>query len=393
MKRMRINYASYGLPLTGGARTLLTLASHLAERGHDVSFTILERRVKVDLPMSKKVKIIGGEIPWAMKLMDPLFYAYSRGMWKTDYIRFGWMLEMLKMNVPFDFDKLLYNEIPDSDISAATHATSAFPVNMAAGPVKVHHLQHFDAVFATNPYEKARLLEAMKLPLLKVANSTWLQKKLKSDLNQESVFVPWGIDTETFNTKPTYGEGLKNIFTREDGELYVVSLGRSTRWKGLPELFEALKYIKKKRPELNIKLILYGKEPKIKDQSPVPCIYLQGPSDEELKFLYQNSDAVVTPSHYESFPLPPIEGMACGAKVVTTPYGVEDYAVNDYNSIIVKPQDLKSLANGLIKALTDKELGTELKQNGPRTAKQFTWERSVDKIEKIYYDALKESHR
>jgi glycosyltransferase involved in cell wall biosynthesis len=388
---LKINYTLYSLALTGGTRSILTLSSYLANRGHEVSITVPERRMMVELPMNRNVRIIGGDVPWLLKLFDPFFYVYSRGRLKTDFIRFEAMLEKIGINVRFDIDKLLCDAIPESDVSAATFSLTAFPVNLAKARAKIYHMQHFETIFARTPYDKKRVLQSYTLPLTRIANSSWLKNKLKKELGVESTCVSWGMDQKVFNTKRLNFDHLSRIFDRSDGTLYVMSLGKSIRWKGLPELFDALKYIKKKRPDLRIKLVLYGNEPRLKELSPVECEYVYSPPDRELVYLYQNSDVVVTASHYESFPAPPLEGMACGTKVVTTPYGVEDYAKSGYNAVIVRPKDVKSLAQGIIKALTDERLGEELKRNGPLTAKRFTWKRSADAIERIYKRALDSS--
>ena len=388
MKPMKINYTLYGIGLTGGVRTLLTLANGLAERGHEVSFNILERRVEIDLPINKKINIIQGNVPWLVKLFDPMFYIYSGGTRKMDYLTLEGFLRKMGVKISFNLDKALYSTIPEADVSVATAFPTAFPVSLSKSKAKIYQMQHFETLFSNNQYDTERVLASYKLPLTRIANSSWLKKKIKEKLNVDSTVVPWGIDTEIFNTKKIESKNLSKIFNRSKNYLYILSLGKSTRWKGLPELFAALEYIKKKRSDLKPILILYGQEPSLKNNSPIECEYVLKPSDKELVYLYQNSDVVVTPSHCESFPLPPLEGMACGAKVVTTPYGTEDYAKNGYNSIIVKPNDIKSLAEGIIKTITDERLNEILRKNGPHTAKQFTWKKSIDKIETIYKKSL-----
>ena len=388
MNPMKINYTLYGIALTGGVRTLLTLANGLAKKGHEVSFNILERRVKIDLPINKKINITQGNVPWFIKFFDPMFYIYSKGTRKTDYLMLEGFLGKMGIKISFDLDKALYNTIPEADVSVATAFPTAFPVHLSKSKAKIYQMQHFETLFSNSQYDTRRVLASYKLPLTRIANSSWLKNKLKEELNVNSNLVPWGIDTEIFNTKKIESKNLSKIFNRSEKYSYILSLGKSTRWKGLPELFAALEYIKKKEPNLKLILILYGQEPTLKNSSPIECEYVFKPSDKELVYLYQNSDVVVTPSHSESFPLPPLEGMACGAKVVTTPYGVEDYSKNGYNSIIVKPNDIKSLAEGIIKAITDERFNEILRKNGPRTAKQFTWKKSINKIEAIYKKSL-----
>ena len=382
---MKINYCFYGLGKTGGIRVLLTLASKLAERGHDVSITVPQRRFGY-FDINKKIKVIQGVVPNIIKILDPLFYIHTRGKSKIDVLYLQSLLLKLGINLYLDIDHSIYNILPETDIQIATFYPTAFPVSISKARAKIYHMQHFETVFTNNEYEKQRALLSYRLPLKRIANSSWLKSKLKHELGVDADYVPWAIDTKIYNTTPVQSNRLEGLFRRENKELYILSLGRSIRWKGLLELINALKYIKKIKPNLNIKLILYGTEPNLK--SLYPCEYVYAPSDKELVFLYQNVDMVVIPSWYESFPYPPLEGMACGTKVVTTKYGVEDYAIDGFNAVIAEPQNIKSLAQSIVKTLTNETLGENLKHNGPKTAKKFTWKRTTDLIERIYLKEL-----
>ena len=97
--------------------------------------------------------------------------------------------------------------------------------------------------------------------------------------------------------------------------------------------------------------------------------------------LYSECDVVISASWYESFPLPPIEAMACGIPVVTTQYGIEDYAFDNINALVVPPRDPQSMADAILRLLDDNNLGLRLSEEGIKTAKKFTWENTVDKIE------------
>jgi glycosyltransferase involved in cell wall biosynthesis len=98
---------------------------------------------------------------------------------------------------------------------------------------------------------------------------------------------------------------------------------------------------------------------------------------------------LVSASWYESFPLPPLEAMACGLPVITTPYGTEDYAFDGVNAIVVPPQDPKVLAEAIIRLLDDKDLREKLSKEGLNTAKKFTWDKTTDKVEELFKNALK----
>ena len=44
-----------------------------------------------------------------------------------------------------------------------------------------------------------------------------------------------------------------------------------------------------------------------------------------------------------------------------------------------------------MRLLNDEDLREQFRKEGPKTAKQFTWDKTIDKVEKLFKKALKES--
>jgi len=101
--------------------------------------------------------------------------------------------------------------------------------------------------------------------------------------------------------------------------------------------------------------------------------------------LYAQSDIVVCPSWYESFPLPPIEAMACGTAVVTTRYGTEDYAVDGHNAIVVRPRVVGDFVTALDALVRMPELRGRLARNGRAMAESLTWDTAVAAREELLW--------
>ena len=195
-----------------------------------------------------------------------------------------------------------------------------------------------------------------------------------------------GVDLPVVNPAVDHEFFFPRDIEKDTEKLRVVAFGKQTRWKGFPELLEAMKTVMSKVK--NVEFIVYGGS-RPDYPSSVPYTFLQSPSDEQLATLYSSADVVVTSSWYESFPLPPIEAMACGAPVVTTQYGTEDYAFDEQNALVVPPRDPLSLANAIERLLEEDNLREQFKREGPKTAKLFTWNKTVDQVEKIFKSSLK----
>lgn len=95
-------------------------------------------------------------------------------------------------------------------------------------------------------------------------------------------------------------------------------------------------------------------------------------SDDLLPTLYRASSAVVYPSLYEGFGFPPIEAMACGAPVLTTHRGALAEVVRDA-AVIVDPEHIGEMANGLARLAADEALRARLVEAGTANAARFNW--------------------
>ncbi len=108
---------------------------------------------------------------------------------------------------------------------------------------------------------------------------------------------------------------------------------------------------------------------------------------EELVSWYRAADLFVYPSLYEGFGLPPLEAMACGTPVVTSNASSLPEVVGDA-ALMVNPDDERSLAEAIIRALTDRTLRQDMIARGITQAKKFSWERTARETTALYREVL-----
>lgn len=108
--------------------------------------------------------------------------------------------------------------------------------------------------------------------------------------------------------------------------------------------------------------------------------------DEDLVQLYNQADVFVYPSLYEGFGLPVIEAMACGTPVVTSDSSSIPEVAGDA-AMLVNPEDVESIAQGLETVVTNTSLKEALGRKGVEQARKFTWEKTAEQTLRIYREA------
>jgi glycosyltransferase involved in cell wall biosynthesis len=108
-------------------------------------------------------------------------------------------------------------------------------------------------------------------------------------------------------------------------------------------------------------------------------------SEQTLGILYRLAAVFVFPSLYEGFGLPPLEAMASGTPVVTSNVSSLPEVAGDA-AVLVDPYDIDSIVDGLRRVVGDPALAAELRRRGLVRAREFSWERSVERTRQVYQD-------
>jgi glycosyltransferase involved in cell wall biosynthesis len=96
--------------------------------------------------------------------------------------------------------------------------------------------------------------------------------------------------------------------------------------------------------------------------------------EQTLAAFYQMAEALLLPSLFESFGLPIVEAMASGCPVVTSNcYGAKEIAADA--AVLVDPESVDSIAEGIDRVLSEPPLRASLIQRGYGRSSVFTWDR------------------
>lgn len=336
MVLLKLSFVNFGSDRCGGNRVLYEVVNGLVQKGHDVSYLALQPQswfpLKVPITVCKSPQ----EMPQA---------------------------------------------IPESDIVVATWCATAPIVDSVKGikGVPAYYCQHHEPIFFFSPQEQQFVESTYRLNTNYIANSPWLQQILKEKYGKESACIVPGVDTKVFTNTPSLN--AHNLATSEtDPPLKILAFASETPFKGFYDtVLPALNFVHRalgKKVEFHI----YG-NPTLEIPYSFPVVKHGWLDTEDVAKLNRSCDLLVSGSWAESSPLPHLEAMACGVPVVCTEYGTEHYGEA---LVRVKPKAPRLLGETILTVLANTELRCKMSQLGALTAKEFTWQKTVEGAEQFF---------
>ncbi|HET6172431.1 MAG TPA: glycosyltransferase family 1 protein [Gaiellales bacterium] len=253
--------------------------------------------------------------------------------------------------------------------------TAPVPGPAAANAVVVSLLdvQHLDlpALFsrAERLYRRRFYDTAARRADLVVTISEFTRSRIVALLGIEPervVVAPLGVDASDFEP---------NLGARENLLLYPA---RGWPHKNHAGLFEAFSLLRAQDPAL--RLVLTGGA--LDGLGPLPAgVESRGLVERgELRELYRTAAALVFPSLYEGFGLPPLEAMASGCPVAASRAGSLPEVCGDA-AVLFDAADPAAIAAGVREAIART---AELRERGLARARSFTWAACAEAHERAY---------
>lgn len=116
-------------------------------------------------------------------------------------------------------------------------------------------------------------------------------------------------------------------------------------------------------------------------------LFFENLSNTDLPAFYQCAKAFVYPSFFEGFGIPILESLASSTPVITSEGGCFIEAAGPH-SVFVNPYKHESIAEGIIKVLSDKELRINMMIEGRKHALNFTEEQVAKNLMNTYEQLL-----
>lgn len=161
---------------------------------------------------------------------------------------------------------------------------------------------------------------------------------------------------------------------------YFVALGNLTPNKNLAVAIHALSHL----ADPAVRLVLIGDRPAVFDRSTFPAdprlIFAGRRSDAEITALLGGARALVFPSLYEGFGIPPLEAMTLGCPVIASDIPATREVCADA-ALYFDPADDAALAAHMAEMLSRPDVAR--RDAGLRRADHYAWSRSAEVIEAL----------
>lgn len=104
--------------------------------------------------------------------------------------------------------------------------------------------------------------------------------------------------------------------------------------------------------------------------------------ENDIPFILNAAEALIQPSWYEGFGLPPIQAMACGCPVISSNAGSLAEIVGDAG-LLFSPFDMSALCRVMMRLVTETDLREDLRRQGVIRATAYTWQQTATQTFKV----------
>ncbi len=208
--------------------------------------------------------------------------------------------------------------------------------------------------------------------------------------------IPNGIDADSFK-KDISIDLYRKKYAPGDSKL-VFFVGRLVYEKGVQTVIQAMPIILEKIP--NVNFVVGGSGPHmnqlislVRELGLEERVKFTGHLDtDDLFAFYKIADLTVVPSLYEPFGMVVLESMAMGTPtIVADTGGLSEIVVHEETGLMFEPGNPKSLAEAILRILTDEELATKLSRDAIEyLGNKYNWNRIASRTLEVYRRAIRE---
>lgn len=346
--------------ITSIARYLQSNISSI-EKDHNLTITFLDS-CEIDKPMSQRGKISLVNIKNAYLLLRAILLTHKKGV---DLFHFNTSCGIA-----------LFKDLIIMKCAKILNRSPKFIIHI--------HFAELEKVLPKN-----RFLSKLSLKLLKSESYQiiTLGEKLKSELSLE------GINSKKIHCVYNFHDYDRFTFTKNsNSEISLLFIGSLDERKGLLDIITALQKINQSKYELIVCGTFqnddYKKKvlKKIKSIGIEDKVHFKGFIQNDVKSdVYNNADILILPSYGEGLPLVLLEAMATNNSIIISDVGsISEIFSDSENGFLINPGDIETLSKKILFLSSNPKVLEEQKRNNLKLSKNFTGEKFVANLKKIY---------
>jgi len=255
----------------------------------------------------------------------------------------------------------------------------------------------FVSLFKKNVVLEAHQLHRslFKFVLNRVKKIIVITKGLKDDLVKKGIkgdkifIAPDGVDLKMFDIGCSKPEARKKLDLPLDKKL-IIYIGQLYKWKGVETLVMASKYLDRNNLVIiggGIKWYLDNFNKLIKQEKLEKIITLGHQEYSKIPYFMKAADCLVLTgttkygiSEKHTSPMKMFEYMTSHEPIVASGLPSFREILNENNSILVKPDNPQAMAEGIKKALNDREFSVKITEQAHRDVQKYTWDNRAKSI-------------
>ena len=368
---MKIAFFSGDMERSGGTERVLSIvASGLAARGHEIIIFSLTGKGPSFYKLDERIK---------------LYWVGSRGLEKDILPNLKKLTGLIKKEKP-DF-------LVDVDIILCFYS-----VLLKARFPKMHwisweHFNYYTKFPKNHNLRKVARFIVSRFSECLVVLSDEDKGYYKSNMNLkcriERIYNPTPYEKMR---EDGFMEIARNCNLTEDkarkDEKIALAVGRLTRIKGYDMLLKSWRPVEKKHPDWKLRFVGDGEERENLEAEAeslgLKNVEFAGMA-EDVRDYYKTADFLVLSSRNEGFVMVLLEAMAYSLPAVAfaCKAGVKEVIKDGVNGYLVPPNDMKGLAKGMDKIISDDENRRRMGKKAEEMIQRFHREKILDEWEKL----------
>ena len=200
--------------------------------------------------------------------------------------------------------------------------------------------------------------------------SSYAASQIKIIYKHKAEVIPNAVNEQIFYYEPHK--------LNEKVEITIIG-AEDVAFKRIESILKAVRIVRQKGYDINLNWIS-PTMPHINKEA-----VIVNPEQKIIGDTLRKTDIYVCASMYESFCLPALEAMTCGACVLTTNTGGNmDFVKDKENALLIEKDNIDDIVSKIEYLINNEDFRKQLALKGVDDSKKFSWDKTMKKVDEYY---------